>query len=545
MAGNEVKVRIKGEDQFSRTFDKAQAGLGRVDKAAKSTATAFNVLKMALGPVAIALGGMQFGRMAADVLEAGDQIGKLSARLGVSAEALSEYRFVAERSGVQFNALTKSWQRFAVGIGDAVNGTGEAKDALIALGIDAQKLAELPLDRQFEAVADAMGRVTNETERTTIAAKLFGQRGIELLQVMENGAAGIREMRQEAVEAGLSMSGEAADAAEAYADAVTNLKASFKGFSETLVLDAAPALTELVESLKEGQDGFRDFVDEVNSQESGWQKFVKLVGLDRTTGWDLFNKATGQAGDNIDRLLSLGYEMTNLDFGGQAAGALDQAADAAVRLERSITPAAVAAKDFSDAFDLGDEVASLIDLGDTFSDQAKLWGASWAETFATAASSANQMEQALGSAARGAATSIANSIGGAIIDTKRQLIDLASVGRSVFGSLLGALVKMGLKAGLSSLGPGGTVLAGFLADGGPALPGRAYVVGERGPELFVPNQAGTVVSNEAVAAGAGTYNISINAGGGGIFVDAIARRRAAEALVDEIERVQSYRGARK
>lgn len=38
-------------------------------------------------------------------------------------------------------------------------------------------------------------------------------------------------------------------------------------------------------------------------------------------------------------------------------------------------------------------------------------------------------------------------------------------------------------------------LGGMLADGGLAQAGTPYIVGERGPELFVPNQSGTVIPN--------------------------------------------------
>lgn len=40
---------------------------------------------------------------------------------------------------------------------------------------------------------------------------------------------------------------------------------------------------------------------------------------------------------------------------------------------------------------------------------------------------------------------------------------------------------------------------GYRADGGPVAPGQPYVVGERGPEVIVPQQAGMVVPNEAFA----------------------------------------------
>jgi hypothetical protein len=36
----------------------------------------------------------------------------------------------------------------------------------------------------------------------------------------------------------------------------------------------------------------------------------------------------------------------------------------------------------------------------------------------------------------------------------------------------------------------------FLADGGPVKKNKPYVVGEEGPELFVPNSSGNVISNQ-------------------------------------------------
>lgn len=44
----------------------------------------------------------------------------------------------------------------------------------------------------------------------------------------------------------------------------------------------------------------------------------------------------------------------------------------------------------------------------------------------------------------------------------------------------------------------------FLAEGGPARKGQPYVVGEEGPELFVPDQSGTVVPNDQMNRGIST-----------------------------------------
>jgi hypothetical protein len=48
---------------------------------------------------------------------------------------------------------------------------------------------------------------------------------------------------------------------------------------------------------------------------------------------------------------------------------------------------------------------------------------------------------------------------------------------------------------------------GFRADGGPVAAGRPYVVGERGPELVVPQTSGYVVPNEAIDLDEPTYDL--------------------------------------
>ncbi|MFA5120010.1 hypothetical protein [Zavarzinia sp.] len=54
----------------------------------------------------------------------------------------------------------------------------------------------------------------------------------------------------------------------------------------------------------------------------------------------------------------------------------------------------------------------------------------------------------------------------------------------------------------------GSLFGGFRAGGGPVSPDRAYVVGENGPELFVPDGAGAVQAGAAT--GDATPRITVN-----------------------------------
>ena len=60
----------------------------------------------------------------------------------------------------------------------------------------------------------------------------------------------------------------------------------------------------------------------------------------------------------------------------------------------------------------------------------------------------------------------------------------------------------------------------FRAAGGPVTGGSPYVVGEKGPELFVPGSSGNIVPNHAM----GGANIVVNVDASGSSVEGDAER---------------------
>jgi hypothetical protein len=71
-----------------------------------------------------------------------------------------------------------------------------------------------------------------------------------------------------------------------------------------------------------------------------------------------------------------------------------------------------------------------------------------------------------------------------------------------------------------------TVFGGGRAMGGPVSSGTSYVVGERGPELFVPNTSGTIIPNGG--GGGSTINLTVNG--------AIDAEGTARTIVDVLNR---------
>ncbi len=128
--------------------------------------------------------------------------------------------------------------------------------------------------------------------------------------------------------------------------------------------------------------------------------------------------------------------------------------------------------------------------------------------------------------------SLAEAATGVLNRLKQQLIEVA-IQRSVsgignfFGNALGGLFGGGGRAAplvtddvfnlgfdTSSLSLGGR---GFAKGGRPPI-GKASLVGERGPELFVPKVAGTIIPNNQIGGESVTNNIVVNVDASGTAV---------------------------
>jgi len=69
---------------------------------------------------------------------------------------------------------------------------------------------------------------------------------------------------------------------------------------------------------------------------------------------------------------------------------------------------------------------------------------------------------------------------------------------------------MNMMFGLTGTSALPSFFGGGKADGGPVSTGKTFLVGENGPELFTPSQAGRIIPNHAMSSGGGggdTYNI--------------------------------------
>jgi len=115
-------------------------------------------------------------------------------------------------------------------------------------------------------------------------------------------------------------------------------------------------------------------------------------------------------------------------------------------------------------------------------------------------------------------TGITDALVGAVQGTK----SLGEAAKSILNDISTSLLRIGINAAMSGLF-GGTGFGKFLgfANGGRPPVGRASIVGEKGPELFIPKTSGTIIPNDRIggAGGGVTNNIVVNVDASGSNVE--------------------------
>jgi len=563
MANQDVRISIKAVDKTKAGFSGVASGLKKLSGAV------FNMKTAIVG----AVGSAGIGLLISRSLAATDALAKTATRIGTTTEALSRLHFAAELSGVSTDTLNMAMQRFTRRTAEAARGTGEARDAIRELGLSANDLLRLDLDEQMIKLADAFSGVEADADKVRLAMKLFDSEGVALVQTLSAGSAGLREMFSEAELLGAVMSTDAAKGVEDARDELTRLSTVFSGITAQVTAALAPAiggftekLTEMIKEVAASQGGFREFartlaknvlgtllslirgagemangfITALNRINQARIEFMRMFGLGIVGEMDAIEeaianveKATGQMARNRSgRLKELQAELAALQQKAAEAGlALDGSLIDLINVDEFGSGIQQVLKDAIATLELPVELTP-DDDDDIAAPISKLQLAYEGATEAIknfnkanddvrtkmkeiTTNTLGQFSDALTKAVMGTG-SLKDAFKNMIKNMIAQLIQFYIIDR-LTGGIASAL--FGVKKLASGGGGGGGVSAPGKAIGGPVQAGQSYMVGERGPEMFVPNQSGSIVPNDKMGGNGITVVNNVDARGSGPDVD--------------------------
>lgn len=177
-----------------------------------------------------------------EIAEYGDNIDKMSQKMGISAQAYQEWDAVMQHSGTSMESLKTSMKTMA-------NAAENSNEAFQALGISEEEVATLSQEDLFSKVIEGLQGMEEGTERTYLANQLLGRGATELGALLNTSAADTQAMKDRVHELGGVMSDEAVKAAAHYTDTLQDLQTGFDGLKRNLVSSFLPGVTGVMEGL--------------------------------------------------------------------------------------------------------------------------------------------------------------------------------------------------------------------------------------------------------------------------------------------------------
>ena len=227
-----------------------EAGMKRAAGAASSASSRIRDTVGSLGPAvgASLLAGAAVATAAVkQAIDRADEISKLSQKIGISTEALSRLSVAAELSDVSVQQLQGGITRLVRAQQDVAEGAEGVSGLFNAIGVSAVNAdgSLRQTDKVLRDLADVFASMPDGAEKTALAVDLFGRSGANLIPLLNEGSAGLREMDELSDRLGTTLTTSTGRAAEGFNDNLTLLRLQVQGLATQVAAELLPDMERL------------------------------------------------------------------------------------------------------------------------------------------------------------------------------------------------------------------------------------------------------------------------------------------------------------
>lgn len=188
--------------------------------------------------------------MAVKAGQTADELNTLAKQSGFSTQTLQQWQYASDLVDVSVDSIISAAQKMKKNMDST---SADVQAAWERLGVPVRNATGQFNDAEkvFYAVLQQLSKIPNETERDLLAMTLFGKKADELAGIIDDGGAALQQLGQQAMEAGLILSQDALDGANAFNDGIDTLKAkataAFFEAGASLAENLLPVLSDLVD----------------------------------------------------------------------------------------------------------------------------------------------------------------------------------------------------------------------------------------------------------------------------------------------------------
>lgn len=269
---------------------------------------------LAVGGAAIAAGSaaalVGIVKGAKGVSEYGDNVDKMSQKLGLSSDAYQKWDYVLNLAGTDMGSMTTGLKTLTNKFDDAKNGSEGAQEMFSKLGISMEDASKMSREDLFQAAINGLQGMEDTTERAALANDLFGKSGQNLAPLFNQSAKATKEQMALAEKYGMVMPEATVKASAAFQDSLTTMQGASTGLKNRLLGEFLPSMTKITDGLGKLFVGDMSGINDLSNGISGFAGKVgemakKLLPIVAKTLSQIVTKAIAIA----PKLLASGGKM--------------------------------------------------------------------------------------------------------------------------------------------------------------------------------------------------------------------------------------------
>ena len=224
-------------------------------------------------------------------------VAQMAQETGMSIEAVQALDYVATQTGTDMDKVSSAMTSLQRAMASAASGTGETYQLFRQLDVaitdsngDMRDTTQVFFD-----VIGALGQMTNSTEESQAALKIFGDSAKELNGMIEQGTSGIASMVAEFNDLGLAVSDEDIQSLVEAQKSIDEMKASFMAAAAELMATFAPAINAVMNFLTKLSPETKQIIMVVAALTAtivGLSLAISAVGMIYTTMMGIMGAAT-------------------------------------------------------------------------------------------------------------------------------------------------------------------------------------------------------------------------------------------------------------
>lgn len=255
MASEQLKIELTAVDKTMAAFASINNNL---TKMGSFTAKA----RLALASIGVAFGAAQFIQGIKNATDRAENFANAAQKIGTSVEFISSLSYAAKLANVEFESLEKGLLKFSKAVDEASSNTksGLAYD-FRRIGIDIKDTnGQLkPTSDLFLEVADRISSYGDGARKAAVAQAIFGKSGADLIPILNLGSQGIKELQSQADALGITFSGQSAESAAQFNDQLDILSMAADGFMNRLTAGIVPSLMSFIQQIGTANNNTNEF----------------------------------------------------------------------------------------------------------------------------------------------------------------------------------------------------------------------------------------------------------------------------------------------